>query len=63
MAADKVLASRPAVDQIVDLFGGAVIDGNPIATAFDIECQVFAHDGEADQAEIALCVVVHMGSV
>ena len=39
--------------------GGAIVDGDGIAAASDIECEVFAHDRQADQSDITRCWLVH----
>ena len=54
VAADELLAFGSAGDELVDLAGRAIVHGDVIAAAFDIERQVFAHHGEADEADIAL---------
>ena len=33
--------------------GGAIIDGDVEAAAFHVEDEIFAHDGEADEADVA----------
>ena len=54
VAADELLALRAAGDELVDLARRAIEDGDAIAAALDVEGQVLAHHGEADQADVAL---------
>ena len=35
------------------LRGGAVVNGDAIAVPFHVEDQVLAHDGQADEADVA----------
>ncbi|KAL6227562.1 hypothetical protein ACLB2K_001519 [Fragaria x ananassa] len=47
----EVALSGGAVDDLVDLGGGAVVDGNGGAFLGDVEGEVLAHDGKADAGE------------
>ena len=52
VAADELLALAAAVDELVDLGGGAVEDGDGVAAALHVEDEVLAHHGQADQADV-----------
>ena len=54
VAADQILVFSSAVDERIHLGGGAVEAGHGEAFAFHVEDEVFAHDGEADDADIRL---------
>ena len=41
-----------AVDEVVDLRGGAVEDGDGEAVALHVQDEVLAHHGQADQADV-----------
>ena len=58
-AADQVLALAAAADEGGDLLDGAVVARDDEAAAFHVEDEVFAHDGEADDADVRLRF--HMG--
>ena len=56
VAADEVLVFGAAFDQIVDFACGAVVDGDAIAAALNVQREVLAHHGESDQSEVTfLC--------
>src|SRR5471032_2988354 len=44
-------------DQFVGFFAAAVVHGHRVAAALDVQRQVAAHDGEADNAE---CLLAHV---
>ena len=52
MSTDEFLALASTVDKLVNLRRRPVEDSHGIAAAFHVENQVFAHDGEADQADV-----------
>jgi hypothetical protein len=52
MCADNGFAGTTAVNEFVDPAGRAIEYGHGETMAFHIEDEVFAHDGEADQADI-----------
>ena len=54
VAADEVFALGPPGQQVVDLAGGAVINSDAKPSALDIQSQVFAHHGQADQSDVAI---------
>jgi hypothetical protein len=43
---------------VVDLLDRAIEDGDTIAAALDVEGQVLAHNGQANQSNIAACIHV-----
>ena len=53
VAADEVLARGAAGDEGIDDAGGAVVHGDAIAPALDVERQVLAHHSQTDQSDVA----------
>ena len=50
--ADDLLPFGPAGHELVDPGGGPVVDGHGVAAALDVQDEVLAHDGQADQADV-----------
>ncbi len=52
VAADDLFALGPAGEELVDPSAGAVEHGHGVAVALHVQDEVFAHDGQADQADV-----------
>ena len=52
---NDVLALRATSDEVVDLGCRAIENGDGVATRFNIEDEILAHDGQADQAKVSGC--------
>src|SRR5262249_41712387 len=52
VAADDVLAARPPGQEVIDARRGAVEDRHGVTATLDVEDEVFAHHGQADQANV-----------
>ncbi len=52
VAADDVFVLATAIDEVVDLFDGAVVHRHAESLALHIEHEVFTHDREADEAHV-----------
>ena len=63
MATDESLALGAAGNEVVDLFDGAVVNGDAIAATLNIQSQVFAHHGQADEAKVTKISCGRHGSV
>jgi hypothetical protein len=60
VAADNILALGTGIHKVINLAGGTVEHGYFKTVAFHVQNEVFAHHGEADQADIAfLFCAVH----
>ena len=53
--------ARPAMKSST-LLVVRLIHGDVVAAAFDVESQVFAHHGEADEADVSICVMLNVRS-
>ena len=50
----EVAAGGAAAHERVDAVGRPVVNGHPVAAALHVQGEVLAHDGQADQTEIAV---------
>ncbi len=55
VAPHDAFALGPAGQEVIDPCPGAVVDGHHVAVAFHVQDEVFAHDGQADQADVSIC--------
>ena len=59
LAADQPAGRVFAGDEFLHRLGGAVVDRDLEAVVGDVEGEVFAHDGQADQTDIRDCLLCH----
>jgi hypothetical protein len=52
LRADKVLALRPLLHELLCALCRAVVDGHGKALAFHVEGEILPHDGQSDESEI-----------
>ena len=60
MGADDARSRPRAGEEVIDLRGRAVEDGDAVAVVGHVEDEVLTHDGQADQADVG--VGAHSGT-